>query len=184
MYWNDPYFMVPDGKMAAEAFGVIREAMARQDRIAVGRLVLHQRERLMAIEPRGKGLLAYSLRSYGEVRDPASLFDEIPQVKADARMIDIAERIIDQLEGPFDPTEFKDRYEEALKALIKEKEKGAGGKVKVEEPEDTRTSDLMEQLRRSLENAGSARRAPAKAAKPAKREGAAPRRKGPAKRRA
>ena len=184
MYWNDPYFMVPDGKMAAEAFGVIREAMARQDRIAVGRLVQHQRERLMAIEPRGKGLLAYSLRSYGEVRDPASLFDEIPQVKADARMIDIAERIIDQLEGPFDPTEFKDRYEEALKALIKEKEKGAGGKVKVEEPEDTRTSDLMEQLRRSLENAGSARRAPAKAAKPAKREGAAPRRKGPAKRRA
>ena len=184
MYWNDPYFMVPDGKMAAEAFGVIREAMARQDRIAVGRLVLHQRERLMAIEPRGKGLLAYSLRSYGEVRDPASLFDEIPQVKADARMIDIAERIIEQLEGPFDPTEFKDRYEEALKALIKEKEKGAGGKVKVEEPEDTRTSDLMEQLRRSLENAGSARRAPSKAANPAKREGAAPRRRGPAKRRA
>jgi DNA end-binding protein Ku len=70
IYWNDPYFLVPDGKMAAEAFAVIREAMSSQERIALGRVVLHQRERLLAIEPRDEGMLAYSLRTYAEVRKP------------------------------------------------------------------------------------------------------------------
>ena len=154
IYWNDPYFLVPDGKLAAEAFGVIREAMARQDRIALGRVVLHQRERLLAIEPRGKGMLAYSLRTFDEVRSPDSLFGDIPVVRPDPRMIEIAERIVEQLEGPFEPTGFTDRYETALRALIKEREKGAGGKVKVDEPDDTNVVDLMEALRRSLGESG------------------------------
>ena len=153
MYWNDPYFLVPDGKMAAEAFAVIREAMSRQDRIAVGRVVLHQRERLLAIEPRDQGMLAYSLRTYDEVRNPAEYFSQIPDVKPNAQMIEIAEKIIDQLQGPFEPKEFTDRYEEALKKLIAQKQKGAGP-VPVEEPEDTSTSDLMEALRKSLGAAG------------------------------
>ena len=175
IYWNDPYFLVPDGKMAAEAFAVIREAMSSQERIALGRVVLHQRERLLAIEPREEGMLAYSLRTYDEVRKSDELFDSIPKAKADAQMVQIAEKIIDQLEGPFDPTHFNDRYEEALRALIKEKEKGAGRKVKVEEPKDTSASDLMEQLRRSLGQDGAAeRRAPARkaAAKPGRRRSA------------
>lgn len=170
MYWNDPYFLVPDGKMAAEAFGVIREAMAKQDRIALGRIVMHQRERLLALEPRDKGLLAYSLRTYQEVRDPADYFDDIPDVKPDAKMVTIAEKIIEQLEGEFEPKEFNDRYEDALRALIKEKEKGAGRKVTAEEPEDTNVVDLMEALRKSLESGGGGerRKAAAKsAAKPA-----------------
>ena len=150
LYWNDPYFLAPDGKMAAEAFAVIREAMSRQDRIALGRVVLHQRERLLALEPRDEGMLAFSLRTRDEVRDPGTVFDQIPDAKADPKMIEIAEKIIDQLEGPFDPSGFTDRYEEALKALIKSKEKGKGGTVAVEEPKDTDASDLMEQLRRSL----------------------------------
>ncbi|MEI9963760.1 MAG: Ku protein [Caulobacteraceae bacterium] len=104
IYWNDPYFMAPDGKMAAEAFTVIREAMAKQNRIALARVVLHQRERLLAIEPRGKGMLAYSLRTYDEVRDPAEIFDSIPEVKADPQMIEIASKIIEQQHGDFDPT--------------------------------------------------------------------------------
>ena len=155
LYWNDPYYLAPDGKMAAEAFAVIREAMSRQDRIAIGRLVLHQRERMLALEPRGEGMAAYSLRTHDEVRDPAVVFDSIPEVKPDAKMIDIAEKIIDQLEGPFDPSEFTDRYETALKGLIAAKEKGKGGTVSVAEPKDTDASDLMEQLRRSLGQAGS-----------------------------
>jgi DNA end-binding protein Ku len=175
MYWNDPYFLVPDGKMAAEAFAVIREAMGRQERIALGKVVLHQRERLLAIEPRDKGMLAYSLRTHDEVRNPAEVFGSIPDVKPDAQMIEIAERIIDQLQGPFEPASFEDRYEEALKRLIAQKQKGKGGPVKVEEPEDTSTSDLMEALRRSLGHQGapaprrtSGARAPAKGrAKPA-----------------
>ncbi len=175
IYWNDPYFLVPDGKLAAEAFGVIREAMARQDRIALGRVVLHQRERLLAIEPRGKGMLAYSLRTFDEVRSPDSLFDDIPAVKPDPKMIEIAERIVEQLEGPFEPKGFNDRYEEALRALIKEKEKGAGGKVKVDEPEDTNVVDLMEALRRSLGESGDKKdsKTPAKTKAAAKPKAAA-----------
>ena len=154
MYWNDPYFLVPDGKMAAEAFGVIREAMARQEQIALGRLVMHQRERLLALEPRGKGLLAYTLRTKDEVRNAADYFDDIPDVKVDEGMVSIAEKIIDQLEGEFDPSEFNDRYEDALKALIKEKEKGVVVPATPEEPDTTNVVDLMEALRKSLGQTG------------------------------
>jgi DNA end-binding protein Ku len=178
LYWNDPYYLVPDGKMAAEAFAVIREAMASQDRIALGRVVLHQRERLMAVEPRDEGMVAYSLRSYQEVRKPETYFDAIPDVKPDPKMVSIAEKIIEQLEGEFDPSTFNDRYEDALRALIERKQKGRGP-VKVAEPEDTNVVDLMEALRKSLGEGGGRRKAPAKRA-PAK---AAPR-KAPTKKRA
>lgn len=175
MYWNDPYFLVPDGKMAAEAFGVIREAMARQEQIALGRLVMHQRERLLALEPRGKGLLAYTLRTKDEVRDAADYFGDIPDVKVDEGMVSIAEKIIDQLEGDFDPTQFNDRYEDALKALIKEKEKGAVTPAAPEEPEATNVVDLMEALRKSLgqTGAGDRRKPAAKSASKSGGKGAA-----------
>ena len=150
LYWNDPYFLVPDGKVAVEAFTVIREAMQKAGKIALGRLVMHQRERMLAMEPRGKGLVAYTLRTFDEVKKPESFFDDIPEVKADKNMIEIAAKIIEQQEGDFDASEFKDRYEEALRALIKEKEKGAGRKVTVDEPKGAEVIDLMEALRRSL----------------------------------
>jgi DNA end-binding protein Ku len=175
IYWNDPYFLVPDGKLAAEAFAVIRKAMSGQERIALGRLVLHQRERLLAIEPRDEGMLAYSLRTHDEVRSSSELFDSIPDAKPEAGMVDIAEKIIDQLSGPFDPSAFNDRYEDALRDLIKRKEKGKGGVAKVEEPHDTPTSDLMEQLRRSLGTGAGERRSSGqkRAAKSGRRKPAA-----------
>ncbi len=165
LYWNEPYFLIPDGTLALEAYTVIREAMVQTDRIALGRVVMHTRERLLAIEPRDQGLLAYSLRSHDEVRDPSTAFDDIPSHKADAKMVAIAEKIIEQQEGPFDPSQFTDRYEDALRALIKEKEKGAGRKVTVEEPDDTNVVDLMETLRRSLgqKTAKTSKAGPAKA---------------------
>jgi len=179
LYWNDPYFLLPDGKEAEEAYAVIREAMRATGRIALGRVVMHTRERLLAIEPRDNGLLAYTLRTQDEVRDPDEAFDEIPAVKPDAKMVEIARKIIDQLEAKFDPSTFTDRYEEALRHLIREKEKGAGGKVTVEEPADTKVVDLMEALRRSLGKPGAAKgRAPPKKAK------LAAHRKAPARKRA
>ena len=179
LYWNDPYFLAPDGDMAVEAFTVIRQAMEKAGKIALGRLVMHQRERLMALEARGKGILAYSLRSNREVRDAGEVFDRIPTHKAPAAMVEIAEKIISQQAGPFDASQFNDRYEDALRALIKEKQKGHGVK-KVEEPKEAEVIDLMEALKRSL--GGERRKAPArKAAAPAKTAGA---RKAPAKKRA
>ena len=158
LYWNAPYFLKPDGKLAIEAFTVIREAMERTEKVALGRVVMHQRERLVALEPRDNGLLAYTLRSHDEVRKPEEFFGDIPEHKADDQMIAIAEKIIEQQSGPFDPSEFKDRYEDALRALIEEKKKGKGRIAKVEEPQDTNVVDLMEALRKSLGQSGGERR--------------------------
>jgi DNA end-binding protein Ku len=149
IYWDNPYYMAPDGKMAQEAFGVIRTAMEKSGQIALGRIVMATRERILALEPRDKGILAYTIRSEAEVRQPGEIFSSISDAKPDAAMISIAEKIIEQQEGPFDPSQFVDRYEEALKGLIAEKKKGH--KVaQVAEPDDTNVVDLMSALRASL----------------------------------
>ncbi len=149
LYWNDPYFLVPDGKMAAEAYGVIRDAMGGEGKIALGRVVMSTRERLIALEPRGRGLVAYTLRTRDEVRSADDAFRDIPDVKIDQGMVEIAAKIMEQKQGPFDPAQFTDRYEEALKALVEEKEKGQKP-IEAAEPADTNVVDLMEALRRSL----------------------------------
>lgn len=182
LYWNDPYFLAPDGDMAVEAFTVIRQAMAKAGKVALGRLVMHQRERLMALEARDKGILAYSLRSNREVKDADEIFDKIPAYKPAAAMVQIAEQIISQQAGPFDPSKFNDRYEDALRALIKEKQKGHGVKT-VEEPKEAEVIDLMEALKRSL--GGDRRKTPTRKAAPAKASPAkAAAKKAPAKKRA
>lgn len=150
LYWDTPYFVVPDGKLAVEAYGVIREAMSEAGQIALGRVVLSTRERLLALEPRGKGIVAYSLHTHDEVRSADEAFADVAQTKPDANMIAIARKIIEQQEGPFEPSQFTDRYEEALKALIARKSEGADP-VSVQEPEDTAPSDLMAALRASLQ---------------------------------
>ena len=181
LYWNDPYYMVPDGKIAVEAFSVIREAMAKAGKIALGRVVMHQRERLLAMEPRDRGLLAYTLRTYDEVKNPDEVFGDIPKVKPDKNMIDIAAKIIAQQEGAFDPTGFKDHYEQALRDLIREKEKAHGRTVTTEAPKQEEVGDLMEALRRSLGDGG-ARRAEASSRRVAPTKKAAPRKAPPRKR--
>ena len=140
-----------------------QQAMAESDRIALGRVVMHTRERLLAIEPRGKGLIAYTLRMDNEVRDPDDAFSAIPNATPDRQMTAIAEKIIEQKEGRFEPAEFVDRYETALKALIKEKQKGQKP-VRAAEPGDTNVIDLMAALKRSLKG-GSATRSRKPAAK-------------------
>lgn len=149
IYWDHPYFLAPDGKMAQEAFGVIRDAMERSGQIALGRVVLSTRERILALEPRGKGMLAYTLRTADEVRDTKAIFEGISDAAPDESMIAIATKIIEQKEGPFDPSAFKDRYEDALKALIEAKRKGHELED-VAPPPETNVIDLMEALRASL----------------------------------
>jgi DNA end-binding protein Ku len=178
LYWNDPYFLAPDGDMAVEAFTVIREAMVKAKKVALGRLVMHQRERLMALEARDKGILAYTIRNKREVREAEEIFSHIKAMKPPTAMVDIAAKIIEQQEGPFDTSQFTDRYEDALRSLIKEKEKGHTVKAP-EEPKEAEVIDLMEALKRSLGQGGE-RRKPAAAAHTKK---PAPRRS-PAKKRA
>ncbi len=164
LYWDNPYFLAPDGKLAQEAFGVIRTAMEKSGQIALARVVIGTRERILALEPRGKGILAYTIRTDAEVRKPDEIFAGISDKAADPNMIAIAEKIIEQQEGPFDPSQFVDRYEAALKTLIEDKKKGHTP-AKVAEPEDTNVVDLMEALRASL---GARGKTPAKAESKAK----------------
>lgn len=179
LYWDNPYYLAPAGAIAEEAFGVIREAMRSEGKIALGRVVLSTRERLLALEPRDQGILAYSLRTRGEVRDTRDVFGAISDQQPDPAMIDIARRIIEQQAGPFDPDQFVDRYEEALKALIAAKQKGHKP-VRSAEPEDTNVVDLMAALRASLQGAApraKGRGRTPKSAAPAKTSRASPRRR-------
>lgn len=176
IWWNDPYYLAPDGKAGLDAYIVIREAMKKSGKIALGRVVIGTRERLVAIEPRAGGMLVTTLRSHDEVRDSAPLFEAVPNRGPDPKMIAIAEQIIDQLAGPFDPAEFNDRYEDALRALIHEKQDGGDGGVTATPPRDDNVIDLMEALRRSLDKSagnGVAARAAAKPSPRAKPSGAA-----------
>jgi DNA end-binding protein Ku len=132
-------------------------------KVALGRLVMSQRERLVALEPRGDSIVATTLRTHEEVRDLRSLITDTPQVKPDADMIAIARRIIAQKEADFDPTQFEDRYEAALRELIERKQKGRPP-LKVDAPQaPSNVINLMDALRASLAEPG-AKRAPAKVA--------------------
>jgi len=171
LYWDDPFFVVPEKGVGAEAFAVIRDAMKAAGKIAIGSLVLRGRERQLALEVRGKGLVAFTLRAHDEVRDADDYFDDIPTVKADKDMVEIATRIIAQKQADFDPTQFKDRYDDALRDMIKAKQKGGKGLVEVEAPDDTNVVDLMEALRNSLKGSASGSKSAAK--KPAPKKPAA-----------
>jgi len=166
LYWDDPFFVVPEKGAGVEAYAVIRDAMQKQGKVALGQLVLRGKERQLALEVRGKGLVAYTLRAHDEVRDADDYFDDIPKVKADADMVEIAARIIAQKEADFDPTAFKDRYDDALREMIKAKTKGGKGLVDVAEPDDTNVIDLMAALKNSLKGSAGGARKPA-AKKPA-----------------
>lgn len=171
LYWDDPFYVVPEKGVGVEAFAVIREAMKSAGKIALGQLVLRGKERQLALEVHGKGLVAYTLRAHDEVKDAADFFDDIPAVKADADMVEIAARIIGQKEAAFDPTRFHDGYDEALKEMIKAKQAGGKGVVAVAEPDDTNVIDLMAALKASLKGPGAAKSAPKTKAAPKKKAG-------------
>jgi len=160
LFWNQPYYMVPNDDEGVDAFVVIREALEKTGRIALGRVVMHTRERLVALEPRDKGIVATTLRMRNEVVDPAKAFHDIPAARPGKQMIEIAEKIIEQQEGDFDPDKFKDRYENALRDLIRRKQKGE--KLITAEPvEESNVIDLMEALKKSLKGKGKAAHKPA-----------------------
>jgi len=173
LYWDNPYFLVPDGKLAAEPFAVIRAAMEESGQVALGRLVMSQRERLVALEPRGKGIIATTLRSHDEVRDMKDFFGEIPAVRTDKEMVEVAGKIMSQKHAKFDPTTFEDRYEDALRDLIKRKRKGQNV-IETDEPESEESNviDLMEALQASLKKKKSAAKTAKTKAAPKKRAAA------------
>ena len=150
LYWDQPYFLVPVGKKdLQEPYAVIRDAMAGENRMALGRVVMTGRERIVAIEVRHQGLLLTTLRAAEEVRDEAAAFDGLDGMAADPQMVDIARAIISKQAGDFEPAGFHDRYAEAVRALVLEK--AGQHTIKAEpEPAESDVVDLMDALRRSL----------------------------------
>jgi DNA end-binding protein Ku len=164
-YLIRPYYLRPDGKVGHDAFAVIRETIREMGKVAIGRVVLTNREHIIALEPLDKGLMGTLLRYPYEVRSEEEYFDEIQDVKVTKDMLDLARHIVNQKSGRFEPDKFEDQYETALVELINQKRAGKPITPK-ERPAAGNVVDLMEALRRSV---GGAATAPAKAAKLAKK---------------
>ena len=140
LYNIRPYFIAPEGKVGADAFVTIREAITATGKVALGRLVLTTREHMIALEPRGKGLMGTLLRYPYEVRDEADYFEDIPNIKIEKEMLDLAKHIVQTKAGHFEPDKFEDRYETALREVINKKAKGE--KIEASKPE--RPSDVID----------------------------------------
>src|SRR5262245_10351507 len=151
LYLIRPYYIAPDGKVGQDAFVVIRNVIRQMDMVAIGRVVLTSREHVIALEPRGKGLMGTLLRYPYEGRDENEYFDEIADLKLGKDMMDLAAHIVKTKTGHFEPDKFEDHYEAALKELIAKKSKG----VRIEAPthrEPTKVINLMDALRRSVKS--------------------------------
>ena len=175
IYQDAPYYLAPDGAMAEETFIVLREAMREAGKVAIARLVLSSRERVVTIGARDKGMFVCTLRAPNEVRATSTYFDEIPDAKPDAEMLQMAEALIAQKTAKFDPKSYEDRYEAALMAMIKEKLKGHKPIIAAD-PQRGNVVNLMDALKASLGQAKPAApsksKAPAEEKPAAKREGA------------
>ena len=167
LYIARPYYIVPDGKVGHDAYAVIREIIKATNKVALGRLVLTNREHVIALEPRDKGLMGLLLRYPYEVRQPAEYFDGIQDVKITKDMLELAKHIVDQKSGHFNPKVFEDRYETALTEMINQKQKGLPI-AKVKRPSGGNVVDLMDALRQSI--GGGAAKAGAPAPKPARKK--------------
>jgi DNA end-binding protein Ku len=149
VYIDQPYYLTPDGRVAEEAFAVIREAMREKQVVGIGRVVLYRRERPIMLEPRGKGLVARTLRYAYEVREDREYFEDVGEVAVGDEMLDLATHIIARKLSRFDPQRFEDRYQNALIELIKAKT-GHRLAPKLEAPKPSNVVNLMDALRKSI----------------------------------
>jgi DNA end-binding protein Ku len=163
LYLVRPYYIVPDGKVGHDAFAVIRETIRSLDTVALARVVLTNREHVIALEARDKGLMGMLLRYRYEVRDASEYFDDIQDVKITKDMLDLAKHIVEQKSGHFEPEKFEDHYETALAELLAKKQKGLPI-VAAKKSAPSNVINLMDALRQSLASSGKS----ASATKPSK----------------
>ena len=149
-YLIRPYYLVPDGKVGHDAFAVIRETIRSMNKVAIGRVVLTNREHIIALEPLDKGLMGTLLRYPYEVRSEKEYFDDIQDVKVTKDMLDLARHIVEKKSGSFEPDRFEDRYESALVDLINQKRNGMRTTAKTAPKSSGNVINLMDALKRSL----------------------------------
>ena len=169
-YLDSPYYLVPDDRVGQEAFAVIRDAMRGKDMVALGRVVLAKRERVIMLQPWDKGLMGTTLRYAYEVRDTADLFSGIQDMKIAKDMLALAEHILETKAGEFDPENFHDRYEDAVVEMLRRKQAGMPAEIAKPAAPQSNVVSLMDALKKSLAAENS--KAPAasgKAKKPKKK---------------
>ncbi|WP_414462906.1 Ku protein [Hyphomicrobium sp. DY-1] len=154
LYFDNPYYVLPDGDVAEEGYRIIRDALRATEKYGVGQLTIRGRENLVAMKPCGNGLMLETLRYANEIRDADEIFSGIGTSKLRPELVNMAKQLIDERTRKFEPSDFKNHYSEALRALVKEKvegglstEVGGGG----DEPSGGTVIDFMEALRRSTE---------------------------------
>ena len=146
LYYIRPYYIAPDGKVGQDAFVVIRDVIEKMNMVAIGRVVLTSREHIIAMQPRGKGLMGMLLRYPYEVRDEKEYFDDISNAKISKDMMDLAKHIVETKSGHFEPDKFEDHYEAALKTLVEKKSRG----VKIETPEERAPAKVINLMRLTI----------------------------------
>jgi DNA end-binding protein Ku len=153
-YRDTPYYLAPEDKVGMEAFAVIRDAMKKKKMVGIGRVVMARRERVMMLEPFGKGIMGTTLHYPYEIRSEEAVFEEIPEMKLPDQMVGLAEEIIDRMSGEFEPQKFEDRYENAMIELIRSKQAGLPTAKEKPAARPTNVVNLMDALRRSIEEGG------------------------------
>ena len=150
LYLRDPYFIVPDGDVGQQAFAVIRDAIRKEGMVALGKVVFTTRQHIIALEPRDNGMIATTLRYPYEVRQAKEYFEVIEDEKVPKDMLDLAVHIVETKTGRFEPEKFEDEYENALKELLRKKQKGERIE-RPKEPSRTNVVNLMDALRQSVQ---------------------------------
>jgi DNA end-binding protein Ku len=149
-YLDSPYYITPDGGVGQEAFAVIREAMRGKGMVALGRVVLGKRERVIMLEAWHKGLIGTTLHYPYEIREAKEYFDDIPEVKVAPDMLKLADHILKSKATDFDPSQFVDHYEQALLEMLKKKQAGIATPRGRAAPRPQNVVNLMDALRRSV----------------------------------
>lgn len=155
--WHDtPYYLLPDDEVGQEAFAVIREAMAATDKVGISRLVLSRRERAVMLEPRGKGIILWTLRYGDEVREAEAILGEADGKKPEPKLVSLVQKLIGDLTKPWDESMVCDPVQENLKDIIASKRKKrkpkSGATRKSDEPQETTDNvvNIMDALKKSI----------------------------------
>ena len=152
-FFDKPYYLAPADKQSREVYALIREGLKANKVAAIAQTVLFRRVRTLLIRPHGEGLIASTLNYDYEVRPASEAFKDLPKLKLEPELLELASPIIDTKMGKFDPKKFDDRYDEALAELVKAKIEGR--KIRKPKPvKETRPADLLEALRRSAAGGG------------------------------
>ena len=155
IYFEKPYYVVPQDELAEEAFGVIRDALRASKKVGLGQLAIRGKEQLCSLKPCGRGLVMETLRYADEVNEANAFFRDIPDDKPPAELLELATTLIDKRTAPFDPARFHDHYEEALKALIDSKRSTKPARPEAADVKPSNVIDLMAALKASIEKAPS-----------------------------